>query len=79
MFLFHRTPPAPVGGSLIALQNAVRDAEQRYDDAPKLIAIDRSGRINTFTFERRGETFTVETMGLISDDIVGWRNTLLND
>lgn len=39
----------------------------------RLSDIRRDGRINVFTFVRDGETFTIETMGLLSDDIPAWK------
>lgn len=38
-----------------------------------LVSIERKGRMNLFTFKRNGEVFTIETMGLLSDDIAAWR------
>lgn len=42
-----------------------------------LVDIVREGRVNKFIFMRQGKLFTVETMGLISDDIVRWKKDLL--
>ena len=39
----------------------------------KLVAINRNGRMNVFTFERNGEHFEIETMGMLSDDVPGWK------
>lgn len=38
-----------------------------------LVSIERKGRMNLFTFKRDGEVFTIETMGLLSDNIAAWR------
>ena len=43
-----------------------------------LVAIDRNGRSNIFTFARNGETFQIDTMGLLSDDVQQWRTELLS-
>lgn len=53
-------------------QQAASMAKQ-FIDAPKLIAIHRDGRLNVFTFARGDEYFTIETMGLLNDDVDGWR------
>lgn len=42
-----------------------------------LIAIERKDRLNRLTFMRGPEIHVIETMGLISDDIRGWREKLL--
>lgn len=44
-----------------------------YQNACKLVAITRNGRMNVFTFERNGEHFEIETMGMLSDDLAGWK------
>ncbi len=38
----------------------------------RLSSIERNGRINIFHFVRNGETFTIETMGLLGDDVNDW-------
>lgn len=38
-----------------------------------LIGIHRDGRMNVFTFARKGEVFKIETMGLLSDNVPQWR------
>ena len=43
-----------------------------------LFDISRDGRSNTFSFVRNGEVYQIETMGLISDNVQGWRDILLN-
>lgn len=48
-------------------------AQLAYVQACKLVAITRNGRMNVFTFERNGEHFEIETMGMLSDDIAGWK------
>lgn len=42
-----------------------------------LIAIERKGRSNIFKFMVGGETYEIETMGLLSDDVAQWRKDLL--
>ena len=42
-------------------------------NACRLLSIHRNGRLNVFTFARGDETFTIETMGLLSDNIDEWR------
>ena len=49
---------------------ALRDA---LDDACKLRTIVRNGRMIIFTFERKGKFFTIETMGMLSDNIDNWK------
>lgn len=39
----------------------------------KLINIQRDQRMNYFTFARGEKTFVIETMGLLGDDIVEWK------
>lgn len=58
-----------------AMAQAAVSSEQ-YIKAPKLIALHRNGRLNVWTFARGDELITIETMGLLSDDVEGWRNQL---
>lgn len=51
----------------------VESLRTALNDSCRLIAITRNGRMNVFTFIRNGEPFEIETMGLLSDDIAGWR------
>ncbi len=44
---------------------------------PFLISIERNKRVNRFTFVRDGNLVTIETMGLISDNIKDWKDKLL--
>lgn len=46
---------------------------RNYLDSCRLIAIHRDGRLNVFTYQRNDEIFTIETMGLLGDDVEGWR------
>lgn len=39
----------------------------------RLQSIERTGRMNSFTFIRNGETFTIESMGMMSDNITQWK------
>lgn len=45
---------------------------QDYIDACRLIAIHRDGRLNVFTFVRGDDTWSIETMGLLSDKPQEW-------
>ncbi len=42
-----------------------------------LIGIERTGRVNKFTFVRGKSVHQIETMGLIGDDLPGWKRDLL--
>jgi hypothetical protein len=44
-----------------------------FDNAARLIAIHRNGRMNVFTFARGHEIFMIETMGVMSDEPDVWR------
>ena len=55
-----------------AHQQAAATAEQ-FIDSCKLIDINRNGRVNVFTFARGDDFFAIECMGLLSDDVDGWR------
>lgn len=53
---------------------AERDGAVRlFNQSARLVDIQRNGRMNVFTFIREGKTFTIETMGLLSDDLPEWR------
>ena len=52
---------------------AIEQAEKRA----YLVDVNRSGRVNKFLFARNGELIEIETMGLISDDLPGWKERLL--
>lgn len=53
-------------------------AAEEMQQRPYLFSIERKDRLNRFTFVRNHEMHVVETMGLISDDIRGWREKLLD-
>ena len=53
------------------------DTSNEVQSRAYLIGIDRTERVNVFTFARNGEIFRIETMGLISDDIDQWTRDLL--
>ncbi len=64
---------------LIEMQNLLETHQQTLEklkNLPVIYSIDRRGRENVFTFMRNGKTFQIHTMGLISDDINGWRKEL---
>ena len=42
-----------------------------------LFGIERDGRINKFLFVRNGKIFAIETMGMLGDDVPGWKRDLL--
>ena len=55
--------------NLRALEKAAQSAT--------LVQIERSGRVNKFTFVRGDKVIQIETMGMISDDFGKWREELL--
>lgn len=57
----------------ITLAEAGQSTAKDFLNACRLIAIHRSGRMNHFTFVRGNETFTIQTMGLMSDVPDVWR------
>lgn len=52
------------------------DATANVEKRPYLLSVDRVGRLNKFMFMVDGKIETIETMGLISDDIRGWKKAL---
>lgn len=56
-----------------SLVEAAQSTAANYLDACRLIAIHRSGRMNTFTFVRGHTSFMIQTMGLMSDVPDDWR------
>lgn len=50
---------------------------QVTSDRAYLVSMERAGRVNKFTFVRNGQQYTIETMGLLSDDIREWQAALL--
>lgn len=59
-----------------ALERAIA-ANEALSKRAFIIGIDRQQRMNKFTFMRNGEVYQIETMGLISDDLPGWKKALL--
>lgn len=51
----------------------VQGVSHNFLHACRLLSIHRNGRVNLFTFSRSDEIFTIETMGLLSDDPDEWR------
>ena len=47
--------------------------QMHFENACKLVSVERDGRINRFVFARNGEHFIIETMGMLSDDVEGWK------
>ncbi|AHJ10751.1 hypothetical protein P106B_68 [Rhizobium phage vB_RglS_P106B] len=56
---------------------ATRAAAEEMAKHAFIVSIERRERLNVFTFIRNGETYQIETMGLISDDITDWKRKLL--
>jgi len=52
-------------------------AMQELQDRSYIVSIERDGRWNKFLFSRKKEIITIETMGLIGDDLPGWKEKLL--
>ena len=50
-----------------------RDVANEFLNSCRLLSIHRNGRLNVFTFARGDQIFTVETMGLLSDNPDEWR------
>lgn len=50
---------------------------EKMKDQTVLISIERTGRVNKFTFARGTQVHQIETMGLISDDLPGWKKDLI--
>ena len=60
-----------------AAADALNAAQEELRKRAYLIGIERNGRENTFTFMRGEEVHQIATMGLISDDLPGWKEKLL--
>ena len=56
---------------------AMLESLQELKKQSILVGIERNGRVNEFTFVRNGKMIKIETMGLISDDLPGWKEKLL--
>ena len=52
----------------------ISGVSHNFLNACRLLAIHRNGRVNVFTFARGDQIFTIETMGLLSDNVDEWRN-----
>lgn len=50
-----------------------RNVANEFLTSCRLLSIHRNGRLNVFTFARGDQIFTVETMGLLSDNPDEWR------
>lgn len=59
-----------------ALKLAI-EANEALQSRSFLFSIEREGRTNKFTFIRNGKFHQIETMGLLSDDVPGWKEALL--
>jgi hypothetical protein len=62
--------------SLVEAEN--KALKQRLESIPELVAITRTGRLIKFTFVRNHAVYTIETMGLLSDDTEQWKKDLLS-
>lgn len=78
--MFKRRKIVELEAAFAALEDAhnklIEDANQLRQRA-FIIGIERSGRVNKFTFVRGGQIHVIETMGMLSDDIAGWQRKLL--
>lgn len=63
-----------------AAEQCELDFERRVSrdltDNARIVAIQRTGRTNSFTFERNGTFTVIETYGTLSDDLDGWKKEL---
>lgn len=50
---------------------------EKLQAQPVLIGIERVGRVNKFTFAIGEETYVVETMGMLNDNVPEWKERLL--
>lgn len=57
--------------------NDLLDTIARMEQRPFLIGIERTGKMNKFTFVRNGSVFVIETYGTLSDDVSAWKKELL--
>lgn len=57
--------------------NNFMDELEKLRKRSYIIGIERKGRKNIFTFVRDGQLYKIETYNTISDDINGWRKTLI--
>ena len=56
----------------------LRAVLEKFKRKAFLITIDRVGRVNKFTFMRGAQITTVETMGMLSDDVKQWGKDLID-
>jgi ABC-type multidrug transport system fused ATPase/permease subunit len=56
-----------------ALVDQRANTANNFYQACRLISIHRQDRMNLFTFARGDEMFTIETVGMLSDDPDEWR------
>lgn len=71
---------AEITAALKALQlahNALIDDAAALKRRPYLIGIERTGKLNKFTFSRNGQIHVIETYGTLADDVHGWQRDLL--
>lgn len=59
---------------MLGMRKAEVEALRReYQNAARLVDISRNGRLIVFTFIRDGKAFTIETMGMMADDVESWK------
>lgn len=58
---------------LLAAYEATQTIANDFLKSCRLISIQRNGRVNVFTFARNDQIFTIETVGLLSDEPREWR------
>ncbi len=69
-----------MSAAAIKLNNALQESNrmlEEWQSRAYLVSIQRTGRLNKFTFMRNGSLEVIETMGLISDDLTVWKDKLL--
>lgn len=62
---------------LEAAHNALLLTVATLRNRPVLIGIERTGKLNHFTFIRDGKITDIETFGTLSDDVNAWKKELL--
>lgn len=60
-----------------AAHNALLAEVEHVRKRAFLVDIIRDGRTNKFVFVRNGSIITIEAMGMLSDDVAGWKRDLI--
>jgi hypothetical protein len=68
---------AVLENALATARKHANNIEQIVKQQTVLIAIERSGRVNKFTFIRNNVPFVIETYGSLSDNWQQWKAELL--